>query len=234
MYYKNKLSVLLLFLLFVFSGKAVFAQIDTRSGNLKIPAMEDSSKIKTPTPEANKSREIPSMKAIEDLSEEPLPALPNPLEKQRNPIFFMQDQEQFADAGAKYTREMNRRQNYSEDEKNEPGNQEDQDLGTYKSGSKFVKIQCRDFSYVDGDKVAVLVNDKIVQSLVTLRGSFSGFNLELEPGFNKISFKALNQGTSGPNTAEFVIYDDTGSVIVSNQWNLLTGVEAKLVIVKEE
>jgi hypothetical protein len=31
--------------------------------------------------------------------------------------------------------------------------------------------------------------------------------------FNKIDFEALNQGSSGPNTAEFKVYDDKGSLI---------------------
>ena len=43
----------------------------------------------------------------------------------------------------------------------------------------------------------------------------------------------LNQGYSGPNTAEFKIYDDKGELISANQWNLATGFKATIIIVKE-
>ena len=49
---------------------------------------------------------------------------------------------------------------------------------------------------------------------------------------NKIDFVALNQGSSGPNTAELRIYDDNKKLLSSNQWNLATGSKATLIIVK--
>ena len=52
-------------------------------------------------------------------------------------------------------------------------------------------------------------------------------------GFNKIDFEALNQGTAGPNTAEFRVYDDQGLLVSANQWNLATGFKATIIIVKE-
>jgi hypothetical protein len=55
----------------------------------------------------------------------------------------------------------------------------------------------------------------------------------LEKGFNKIDFEALNQGSSGPNTAQFQIFDDKGVLISSSQWNLGTGFKATIVLVKE-
>ena len=53
-------------------------------------------------------------------------------------------------------------------------------------------------------------------------------------GFNRIEFEALNQGSSGPNTAQVLVTDDTGVVIHNNRWNLSTGSRASLIIVKEE
>ena len=44
--------------------------------------------------------------------------------------------------------------------------------------------------------------------------------------FNKIDFVALNQGASGPNTAEVMVFDDNGKLVGSNRWNLATGVKA--------
>ena len=145
----------------------------------------------------------------------------------------MTDNEEFADAGQKYTKSMNDRQDSFKEEARTQPHQFDQDLGIYKSGSKFVKIMCRDPKEVDGDKVRILVNDEVVLSEITLSGEYRGLNLDLVKGFNKISFQALNQGSSGPNTAEFVVYDDTGTIVLAKEWDILTGVKATFIVVKE-
>ena len=49
---------------------------------------------------------------------------------------------------------------------------------------------------------------------------------------NRLDFKALNQGSSGANTAEFDIYDDNGKLISTKKWDLLTGYTGTLLIVK--
>jgi hypothetical protein len=87
----------------------------------------------------------------------------------------------------------------------------------------------RDASYVDGDEIRVYLNDKIIESFVTLEGTFRSFEIVLDKGFNKIDFEALNQGNSCPNTAEFRVYDDKGSLISASQWNLGTGFKATMV-----
>ncbi|MBU86968.1 MAG: hypothetical protein CMC53_02650 [Flavobacteriaceae bacterium] len=106
-------------------------------------------------------------------------------------------------------------------------------LGDVKTRSKDVNIICRDFEYVDGDRVRILVNDSIVINNLMLESEFSGFKLPLIRGFNKIDFIALNQGSSGPNTAELRLYDDKNQMISSNKWNLATGGTATFIIVKE-
>jgi hypothetical protein len=58
--------------------------------------------------------------------------------------------------------------------------------------------------------------------------------LDLNEGINKIEIEALNQGESGPNTAQFVIFDQKKGLITTNKWNLTTGVKAKLVILKDD
>ena len=55
---------------------------------------------------------------------------------------------------------------------------------------------------MDGDRVSILVNDEVIVENLTLTYEFRGINLKLKEGFNKIDFVALNQGSSGPNTAE--------------------------------
>jgi len=110
----------------------------------------------------------------------------------------------------------------------------DQDLGSFRTQSDFVKIICRDFQYPDGDRVTIMVNDIPVIRNITLRRAYQGFDLPLEVGVNKISFIALNQGTSGPNTAAFKVFDDSGNVISSNEWNLATGAKAVILIAKDK
>lgn len=110
----------------------------------------------------------------------------------------------------------------------------DQDLGSFRTQSKSVKVVCRDFQYPDGDRVTIMVNDIPVVKNLTLKRAFQGFDIPLEVGINKISFIALNQGTSGPNTAAFKVYDENGSVISSNEWNLATGAKAVILIAKDK
>lgn len=110
----------------------------------------------------------------------------------------------------------------------------DQDLGSFRTQSKSVRIICRDFQYPDGDRITIMINGIPVVRNITLRRAYQGFDLPLEVGLNKISFIALNQGTSGPNTAGFKVYDDSGNVISSNEWNLATGAKATILIAKDK
>lgn len=134
---------------------------------------------------------------------------------------------------SKLEKKMNKTFNTKKDVQLKPEFYKDQNLGNFKSGSKFVNFTYRDHQYVDGDRVSVSINDTIVHPNIWLSGEFQGFYLDLKKGFNKIDIKALNQGTSGPNTAQFVMYDDQKQVISSNIWNLATGVVASIIIVKD-
>jgi hypothetical protein len=91
----------------------------------------------------------------------------------------------------------------------------------------------RDFAYADGDRIKVMVNDRVIMSEIVLTNEFKSVMITLDPGFNKIDFEALNQGTSGPNTAEFRVYDDKNELISNNEWNLATGFKASVMVVKE-
>lgn len=106
-------------------------------------------------------------------------------------------------------------------------------LGDFKTTAKTVSILYRDHEYVDGDRIRVFVNDEVVISNVKLEANFRGFDLPLEEGFNKIEFQALNQGTSGPNTAQLQIRDEIGNILANYEWNLLTGRKATAIIVKQ-
>lgn len=110
----------------------------------------------------------------------------------------------------------------------------DQYLGDVKTGAKFIGIVCRDHEYVDGDRVKIYLNGEVVEPNILLSGSYKGINLDLTKGFNRIDFEALNQGSSGPNTAQVIITDDLGKIIHNNKWNLSTGSKASMIVVKEE
>ncbi len=110
----------------------------------------------------------------------------------------------------------------------------DQDLGSFRTQSESVRIICKDFQYPDGDRVTITINDIPVIKNITLRSAYQGFDLPLQVGLNKIAFIALNQGTSGPNTAGFKVFDDSGNVISSNEWNLATGAKAVILIAKDK
>ena len=142
--------------------------------------------------------------------------------------FMIADNEYFLNPGETYLKRLNK-----EKEKNPNNYTGDAYLGDVKTISETANIVCRDFEYVDGDRVSIMVNDEIVVQNLTLNSSFRGINLKLKEGFNKIDFIALNQGDSGPNTAELRIYDDNDVLISSNQWNLATGAKATLIIVKQ-
>lgn len=105
-------------------------------------------------------------------------------------------------------------------------------LGTIKSTTKTVKIECRDHSYVDGDRIRIFVNEKVISDNIGLKTNYYVLYVNLEPGYNRIDFQAINQGFSGPNTAEVNVYDANGNLISSKDWNLPTGYIATLGIIK--
>lgn len=105
-----------------------------------------------------------------------------------------------------------------------------QSFGTYYTHAKQVEILCRDHEYVDGDEVALFHNGRAIIHKIRLRESYQSFIIDLEEGQNVIEFQALNQGTSGPNTAQFKVYDSNGTPMLQNEWNLATGVKATLIV----
>lgn len=135
----------------------------------------------------------------------------------------------FINPGAVYEEKLNK----SGDGEVSQAFRRNQNLGDFKTKSLFVKILCRDNQFVDGDRVRIYINDLIIQENVLLEGDYKTFEITLKNGFNKIDIEAINQGTSGPNTAEFQVFDDKGASISANQWNLSTGFKATIVIVKE-
>lgn len=143
--------------------------------------------------------------------------------------FSMTSNNKYVNPGDKVVAKMNRK----------PGNEDqivyrrNQNLGDFKTKSKTARLAYRDYGQVDGDEIRVHLNDRVLEKGVYLDSNFQGFEITLEEGFNKIDFEALNQGVLGPNTAEFQVYDDKGTLISASQWNLATGFKATIVITKE-
>lgn len=106
-------------------------------------------------------------------------------------------------------------------------------LGELKSNGKFVGIVARDHEFVDGDRVKIYLNETVIDANMLLTGAFKGVNIDLNKGFNRIEFEALNEGSSSPNTAQVDVYDDQGQLIYSNKWLLSSGSKASLIITKE-
>ena len=109
----------------------------------------------------------------------------------------------------------------------------DQNLGEVKSNGKFVGVVARDHEFVDGDRVKIYLNESVVDPNMLLTGAFKGVNIDLNKGFNRITFEALNEGSSSPNTAQVDVYDDQGQLIYSNKWLLSAGSRASLIVTKE-
>ncbi len=106
-------------------------------------------------------------------------------------------------------------------------------LGNIKVYDKFVGVVCRDHQIVDGDRVKILHNGEVVLENFYLSGAYKGVNIDLVKGYNTIEFVALNQGSSGPNTAELGIYDSKGNLLKEGVWNLSTGSKGTLVVIRE-
>ena len=220
---KKYFSLLLLLLMTV----AVQAQFDNTNHAINIPAAPPS-KPKTPNPPPTAA--IPAPKALS-------PSIFDDAFKQ-NRTLTMPDNtnagfgkdEKFANPSRTIENRMNRSAPSKENSYVERKNFY---LGEVTTDAGTVNVVYRDHEYPDGDVIRVYVNGKVVKESVLLESEFKGFYLALEPGFNQIDFEAVNQGTSGPNTAEFIVYDDYKKVISSNRWNLATGFKATIIVVKE-
>jgi len=122
--------------------------------------------------------------------------------------------------------------NFNGTDTSNPTLKSDAGLGTIESSTKTVRIEFRDHGLVDGDRVRIFLNEQIVDANITLTGLSAFIDLDLKRGYNRIDFMALNQGFVGPNTAQFIVFDDKGKVITAKAWNINKGKTATLGIVR--
>lgn len=213
----NIFCIIFLFPLFI------FGQIENPNNSVKFEISETN----TPTPTGF---ELPARK---------LPSLTIPPENRdpRTNIRLGEDKDEklsiSTDDGLMDNKSDKAPKAFTKDKEPKPEYDRDQYFDDITTGAVFVNVKYRDHESVDGDLIRVYVNGDVVQSSISLGASFSGFTLNLVQGTNKIVFEALNQGMSGPNTAEFHIYDDKGMIISANEWNLLTGNKATIIVIKD-
>jgi len=215
---KNKFFVLA----FSFVSTSLFAQIEKPRTNIKIEAIDK-------VDETPSGFELPVSKAKGLSESKPLfnSTIDSDLGKNNTDLDITKGdglQDYKTNNGPKY---------FTKDKEALAEYGRDQNLGEVITSASTVNIVCRDHEYVDGDRIQVRVNDDIVRAEIRLYGTFQGFDLPLLPGINKIEFIALNQGSSGPNTAELHVYDDNDLLISAKEWNLLTGKKATFLVIKQ-
>ena len=206
---------------FIFMINHSFSQIDTRPLEKKIEIDKNSKSI-LKLPENN----LPDYLKKDFFSKSP--ALENSKGFEKN--IQMENEEAFINPGDAYLKKLNS----NKSEGNAPKFKADQYLGDFISSTENVRIVFRDHQEPDGDRVQIRFNDDIIYPNILLTQRYKKMDVKLMDGFNKIDFVALNQGESGPNTAEVRVYDDDGNVMMSNLWNLATGSKATFIVVKQE
>ena len=169
-----------------------------------------------------KKKDNPFLKKLENKNKKDF--FPDANVKEKRP-------ERFINSNDLYLSRLNRRE--TESNKNINKFKVDQFLGEIRNDGEYVNIILRDHEYPDGDLIKVEVNENIVMPAILLTENAKGFKLDLKSGFNVVDFVALNQGSSGPNTAEIIVYDDQGKLVGTNRWNLATGVKATYIIYKQ-
>jgi len=105
-------------------------------------------------------------------------------------------------------------------------------LGTFSTSTNTVRIEVRDYSLVDGDRIKIYLNEQLLNANVMLNSLAYSFSVKLKKGYNRIDIEALNEGYSGPNTAEIRVFDEKGNLMSSQEWNISTGERATLGVVK--
>ena len=208
----------------ILSFNVILGQIENNSSSFKFPVEENERR----SPLYIKPQENEYLQR-DFLKKDPIDITNPNLNKDAK--INMENQEKFLDPGDYYLSKLNGKS--LEGNKDPNKYKSNQYMGDYRIKGGKARIIFRDHEYPDGDRVRILHNDQVIQPNVLLVERFKGLSVSLVDGFNKIDFVALNQGESGPNTAEVRVYDESGNMTASNQWNLATGVRATYILVKE-
>lgn len=210
---------ILLILLFTISLGAN-AQVDAGNKSIGIPLPETAS----PTPSKPKTPLFELPPTIKDPNEKPRGSLVI----DKSPI-SMTPTNEFKNPGKVYEDKLNKR---GEGDQYRAQRQNVR-LGDFRTSSPYIIVKYRDFGEIDGDKIQLLNNDKIVLQEDYLEGRFKEFRIDLTHGINKIDILALNEGLLFPNTAAYEIYDAYEELLSANSWALSTNFRAFLIIIRE-
>lgn len=215
----------LLILLIGFISEGIVAQIDKSNTTVKAPG-----ELKSPETGSEKSSLLlsPGNHSLSKKQGMYESRTPLPLGEKKEKNFSMR-----TDNGLMTYKPEDFKPKAFKDKEVKAEHRKDQYLGDLVTGGSHVELYCRDHEYVDGDKVRVYVNGEVVHNSISLDAGYHPILVRLNVGFNTIEFEALNQGTSGPNTAELRVFDDKGREVAKKEWNLMTGRKANLVVVKQ-
>ena len=220
---------IILYLLFLLFTTVSFAQPDTRTGSFpksetKSNSFPSSGLGARPAPSLSTGRETPIFESSIKISDKY-----KDLGKKKEKVIDVTK----GDGLKEYTPDFKPRNIGKKKNEGKMPTGRNQAFSDIVTEANRLHVLYRDHQVVDGDRIRVLVNDEVVIYETMLEGHFKGLHLPLEVGVNKVDFVALNQGDSGPNTAELHVYDDDGNLVSSNEWNLLTGFKATVVIIKQ-
>lgn len=202
----------------------VYAQIDSSSETFKIGQVDDGLNTGSGFEREAPSFLNPDKKDGFSMQEDDS----NSLEPDKKQLDITNDNDNFID-----NKIQGFKPKYFKDPEVSNDEGKDQYLGDFKTRSKFITVYCRDHQYVDGDRVKLVHNNVVAENNILLSGSDKAYIIDLDTGFNQIDFEALNQGSSGPNTAQFKVYDASGNMLTTNVWNLVTGAKGTLIVVRE-
>jgi hypothetical protein len=219
-------------LAFLFSTLGILAQDGKKLPSLKIPRVE------TPEPEKKKTEEqitAPQYSLNKPFEPKLFKVPPKKYEPpQQDTQMQMNQGGSDLNVGKQYAQKLNK-QNAANVEKGvlDPKIfRQHQYFGDFETDSETITLTYRDFGEVDGDRIRVWVDGKIVSEFIQLEGNTKMIHLGLIMGINHIEIEALNEGVYTPNTGEFRFFDDQSKIITGDQWGLATGFKAKFNIVR--
>ncbi|MEO9569705.1 MAG: hypothetical protein ABJH82_04420 [Polaribacter sp.] len=215
---------LFIFSFFIFSTFQLSAQLDDKSGS------KEKIKVKSITLNSSKSTKKPT--SLKNNNNGFKDAYKKEKEKQKK----QQAEKAFENKGV-ITKELARKIKFQKfiEQNTIQMPMIDKDIGVFRTKSKFIYLNAFDFSKIDGDKIAILKNDK------TFLTSFYLFNehktktieIPLDKGFNKIEILAIDEGSMRPNTGAFSMFDDEKKEVFSDLWHLAKGAKVIAHIIRE-
>jgi len=205
------------FFLLLFSIKG-FSQFELPKKTIKIAPVPNSSGQVSPT--STKKISYPSIFDKKDKLLESVSLIKKKPEEEKS----IMEKEKFESPATEYTQKMNdqmKREGLTQEIVNS-----DMFLGEFIVTTIKLNVSCRDFGAIDGDKVSIWLNDKIVIPIVNLESGFKMYHLELKEGLNVIQIEALNTGELFPNTGQFAFFDGNEKLVTNQQWTLNTNYKA--------